>query len=363
MKILVVDAWLPTPDRDSASLRMVNLLRILCEFGEVTFAADDFAARRSGLDKVQSLGVSVVVPPEPAQGHLERCGQAYQVIFLSREPVAEKYVTRARKTAPKARLVFDTTDLHYVRAFRGAKVTGKLNLLRQAMETKQAELAVMRQADATLVVSTVERDILENDCPEARVHIVSNIHEVSGAGRPFAQRAGIVFVGAFAHHPNQDAVEFFCRDILPRVRETLANAPITIIGRQPPNWLRAMNGEHFHVMEHVRDLAPILDACRLTIAPLRYGAGVKGKVLTSMSYGVPVTATSVAAEGIPVVNWRDMLIADEPGSFAGAVDELYRDEKLWNTISENGRAIVARYFSPEVAREALAELFEQLGLQ
>ncbi len=296
MNLLVVDAWLPTPDIDSASLRMCNLLQLLREFGEVTFAADDFAARRSGWKAIQGLDVRVVTPPSSVQEHLEQSGRTYDAIFLSRADVARAYLSMARQYAPQARILFDTTDLAYLRGLRGAKMTGNRNLLRQAVEIKATELAVMRAADMTLVVSTAGQKILARDCPEARVRIVSNIHDVYRSTRSFQKRHGIVFIGAFPHHPNTDAMEFFCTDILPHVRERLSDTKFTIVGIRPPGWLRAMQSEHFVVTDWVPDIAPLLNECRVTMAPLRYGAGVKGKVLLSIGYGVPVVGTSIAAD-------------------------------------------------------------------
>jgi glycosyltransferase involved in cell wall biosynthesis len=360
LRLLVVDAWLPTPDRDSASLRMFNLLQLLREFGDITFAAEDFASRRSGLNALQNLGVCVVIPPVSVKEHLERFGNVYNAIFLSRVNVAEAYLAIARQFAPQARIVFDTTDLAYIRGFRGAKVTHNKNLLRQALEIKQIELAVMRAADMTLVVSTAEQEILARDCPEARVRIVSNIHDVYHSTRTFAERHGIVFIGAFPHHPNVDAIQFFCKDILLRLRERLGDAKITVVGSQPPEWLQDMHSEHFIVAHRIPDIAPLLNECRVSMAPLRYGSGVKGKVLLSMGYGVPVVGTSIAAEGIPVMTRREMLIADDVMSFAEALNEVYRDELIWNTLAQKGKEVVAKYFSRDVARSALTSLLREL---
>ena len=112
----------------------------------------------------------------------------------------------------------------------------------------------------------------------------------------------------------------------------------------------------------VADLVPYLNRSRLSIAPLRYGAGVKGKVLTSMSHGLPVVLSSPAAEGIPVVDGRDALVADDPVDFRDRIVELYRDEQLWSELSANGLALVARRFSLTTARRQLRHLFGQLGL-
>lgn len=357
MNILVIDAWLPTPDRDSASLRMFHLLELLREFGAVTFAADDLYARDSGLEAVEQLGVRVV--KNSIAEHLAE--NFYDTIFLSRAPVAEKYLPLVKQYAPRAKIIFDTTDLHYVRMFRGAQVMNNKMLLRRALEMKRTELELMRAADVTLVVSAAEQEMLARECPTARVQILSNILDVQPPAQLFAERDGILFIGAFPHRPNEDAMQFFCADILPRVRARLGNVKITIVGSQPPEWLQKLHAENFIVAGHVPNIAPPLHQTRLTVAPLRYGAGVKGKVLQSMSYGVPVVATPIAAEGIPAQHRRAILIANDAEAFADAVRELYGDEALWHTLAQNGARVVQEHFSRDAARNVLTNLFSDLS--
>jgi glycosyltransferase involved in cell wall biosynthesis len=277
--------------------------------------------------------------------------------------VASRYMQVVRQAAPQAAVIFDTTDLHFLRGFRGAKVTGKINLMRSALLAKRDELAVARQADCTLVVSPVEKTILEEECPGIPVHVVSNIHTAYGSRQPFSERSGIIFVGSFPHHPNIDGMAYFYEGIYPLLKAKLPDVKITIIGSDPPAWLKQARTDHFIVTDYVPDIAPYFDHCRLSIAPLRYGAGVKGKVLLSMGYGVPVVASSIAAEGIPVVNGRDMLIADTPESFGEAIIELYNNEALWDQMSANGLKIIDQHFSFAAARQALVNLLDCLGLK
>ena len=152
-----------------------------------------------------------------------------------------------------------------------------------------------------------------------------------------------------------------CRD--PLLKAKLPDVKITIIGSGPPEWLKQAGTGQFIVTDYVSDITPYFNHCRLSIAPLRYGAGVKGKVLLSMGYGVPVVASSIAAEGIPVVNGRDMLIAGTPESFGEAIIELYNNEALWDQMSANGLEIIDRHFSFTAARQALMNLFDRLGLK
>lgn len=370
LSILVIDVWMPTPDRDSASLRIVNLLSVLEGMaGQVTFGVGDPPDWRPAdtwqpsIQPFHHTKIELLEGHAAIETHLKQQGQVYDVVILSRLSVASRYMQIVRQAAPQAAVIFDTTDLHFLRGFRGAKVTGKVNLMRSALLAKRDELAIARQADCTLVVSPVEKAILEEECPGIPVHVISNIHTIYGSRRPFSERQGIIFVGSFPHHPNIDGMAYFYEAIYPLLKAKLPDVKITIIGSDPPEWLKQAGTDHFIVTDYVPDIAPYFNHCRLSIAPLRYGAGVKGKVLLSMGYGVPVVASSIAAEGIPVVNGHDMLIADTPERFGEAIIELYTDEALWSQMSANGLEIIARHFSFATARQALMNLFDRLGLE
>lgn len=367
---MVIDIWMPTPDRDSASLRIVNLLSILVQIaGKVTFGVGDTPHWRNS-EKWKSSGqqiqyklIELLEGHTAIEEHLKEQGQEYDVVILSRLRVASRYIQAVRQSAPQAAVIFDTTDLHFLRGFRGAKVTGKFNLMESALLAKRDELSLARQADCTLVVSPVEKSILEEECPGVPVHILSNIHRVYGSRQSFFEREGIIFIGSFRHHPNVDGMSYFYESIYPILKPKLPDVKITIIGSDPPEWLKRASTEYLIVTDYIQDIAPYFNHCRLSIAPLRYGAGVKGKVLLSLGYGVPVVASSIAAEGIPVANGIDMLIADTPESFSEAIVELYHNESLWAQMSANGLEIIAQHFSFTAARQALVNIFDSMGLK
>lgn len=367
--ILIIDVWMPNPDRDSASLRIVNLLSILEQVAsQVTFGVGDPPSWRnsekwqSSSQLFQSTTIKLLKGHAAIENHLKQEGRKYDVVILSRLSMASRYIQTVRQSAPQSVVIFDTTDLHFLRGFRGAKVTGKVNLMKSALLAKRDELSIVRQADCTLVVSPVEKSILEEECPGIPVHVLSNIHTIYGPQQSFSGRSGLIFVGSFPHHPNVDGMAYFYKEVYPILKPRLPDVKITIIGSDPPEWLKRASTDHFIVTDYIPDIAPYFNHCRLSIAPLRYGAGVKGKVLLSMGYGVPVVASSIAAEGIPVVNGRDMFIADTPESFSNAIVETYQNEALWNQMSANGLEIVAKHFSFDAARQALIKLFDRLNL-
>lgn len=362
-RVLVIDAHTPEPDQDSGSLRLCYLFDCFQQLGYgVSFFADNrgYAGRYSS--ELQNAGIEVLYNPWIAslQDFFQERGADFDYIMISRHYVAVNYISLIQKYCPRARFIFDTVDLHYLREQRLAELEDSLPLKRVAAQTRRSELAVIRQADATLVVSPIEAEVLAADAPGARVHVISNIHRVSGRGADFSARKDIFFVGGFQHPPNVDAVQWFVGSIWPLVHQQLPGIRFHLIGSKATEKVRALqgNGVVFHGFVH--DLQPWLDGCRLAVAPLRYGAGVKGKVNLSMSHGQPVVATPMAAEGLHATDGEDVLIAGTAAEFAAAVVRLYQDESLWNRLSAAGLENIRRHFSVERARENLAKVLSEL---
>jgi O-antigen biosynthesis protein len=369
-ELLVVYSHILTPDVDGGSLRMLNLISLLMEMSiRVTFVPDHPAAEHASDPQIQpriarlrQAGVRVLTAPEIASvdDHLLREGSRYAIVLLSGSVyIAAKHVNSVRRHAPQAALWFDTLDLAHVREYRHARLLRNRPAIERALKTKKLELAVAAQADCTLVVSTVERQQLEQSLPGVRVREISNIHRVYGSATPFEQRRGLVFMGAFQHLPNLDAVEFFCGQVLPLLRADLPGMTLKIIGADPPAAVRALAAADVEITGHIADLASVYNTCRLSIAPLRFGAGVKGKVLLSLGYGVPVVGTHIAAEGSYMVDGENMRIADTPVGLANAIMEVYTQESVWNRLSENGLTTVQQHFSFDAARRQLHALLYQ----
>jgi len=361
--ILVIDACTPTPDHDSGSLRMYNLLVILRTLSyKVTFVPDNLRLVHPYVDNLQASGVEVLYGPyvRSVEHHLRERGPEYDVVVLSRIDVAQKHLDLVRGYAPQASVVFDTVDLHFVREFREAELRDNPLLMQKARIRKNQELEVAKEADITLVVSPEEKAVLERECDRLRVHVVPNIHENRSSPRPFGERQHILFMGGFNHPPNVDAVHFFVREIFPRVKKTLTHAKLYIVGSAPPSSIQKLARDDILVTGYVADPTRYFESMKLSVAPIRYGAGLKGKVTMSLSFGVPVVATPIAAEGTHLVHSVSALIVDTPAEFAEAVESLYSNEDLWNRLSTNGRDIVAKYFSVEAVTKDVEEIFGQL---
>ncbi len=361
-RVLVIDATTPQPDQDSGSLRLSNILQLLLDDGcAVTFFADNRAYVERYSAALQQMGVEVLWHPwlaDPVAWFAEN-GKRYGVVFVSRHYIACQYVSLVRANAPKAKLIFDTVDLHYLREQRAAELAQDETLVRTAAQTRDAELKLVRDCDLTLVVSPVEKALLEREIPGAKVAILSNVHAVPGCRRAYAQREGILFVGGYQHPPNVDAATWFAREIFPLVRRELPDVQFHLVGSKATPEVKALGElEGVDFIGYAPDIEPYLDGCRIAVAPLRYGAGVKGKVNMSMSYGQPVVATPVAVEGMFAEPGRDVLVASDAADFAAKVIAAYQDEVLWNTLSEHGAANVREHFSFEAALAALRRIVD-----
>ncbi len=355
-RVLVVDNYMITPDRESGSLRMLNLFRLLQRLGyQVTFAAANLEAPQPYVADLQRQGIEVLYRPyvRSLDEHLSILGQRYDLVILSRADAASQAMESARRHCPRARIIFDTVDLHFLRESRLAALVGDLGMRLLAETRKRQELNLMRQADLTWVVSEVERDLLALEAPEVQVQVVSNIHQIFGSANPPAARRDLLFIGAFSHPPNRDAVCFFCDAVMPLLRSRLPDVRFKVIGADPPPEVRARAGRDIEILGHVPDVAPFFASCRLSVAPLRYGAGVKGKINQSLAYGVPVVATSIAVEGMHLIDGESVLIADTPEDLAEAVIRLYQDDTLWERLSQAGLAVMERHFSFAAAERAV----------
>ncbi len=365
-RMLIIDACTPTPDQDSGSVDMVNYLRILIDLGyRITFIPESNLLHYGRYtDALQAMGVECIYHPyiRSVKSFLSDRGGELDAVMLVRGPTAFSHIDAVRANCPNAKIIFNTVDLHYLRERRRAELETGRPESAEARRHRQMELHVIDRADATIVISPVERDLLEVEAPGAQVHVIPLLREIPGRGPGFRQRAGIVFVGGFRHPPNVDAVIWFCREIWPLIRARLPELELSIVGSHMVPEVDALAGQGIRVLGFVEDLDPIFGAARLSVAPLRYGAGQKGKVVTSLGYGVPCVLTTVAAEGLGLAEHEGTVRADGPAEIAAAVVELYGDPERWERLSDGGLASVEREFSVASNRSRIGDLLRGLGL-
>jgi GT2 family glycosyltransferase/glycosyltransferase involved in cell wall biosynthesis len=364
--ILVIDHHLPMPDRDSGSLRMFQILKILHRLGHrVTFLPDNLADMPPYTRELQKRGIQVVHHPyvKKVRDYLISHGPMFDVVVLSRCDFARKHIADVRLHAPQSCIIFDTVDLHHLREQREAQLTQDPDVRRKAQERQLLEDYLIKEADETWVVSPIEQQMLQENWPHKSIQLVSNIVDVTGPVTPFALRRDWLFIGGFQHRPNIDAVLFFVEEIYPLVRDRLPDTKFYIIGDKAPPEIVALASDRIIVAGLQRNVRPFFDSVRLSVAPLRFGAGIKGKINQSMAFGVPVVATSIAVEGMKLTDHEHVLVADKPQDFARALIELYESEELWKRLSQNGISKTQELYSTDAAREKLEFLFSDRHLK
>ena len=371
MNLLVIDAKILTPTQDGRSVRMLNLLKIIMEFGiNVTFVGSKIASwppfdetLSEDIARMEAAGIQVLRQPttESVEEHLEGYGKQYDVVLLSGLFVTDRHLPQVQALAPQAKIIYDTVDLVHIREFRQAKLMRNAVHLQKALRLKAAEIRLANMADTTIVISNHERDVLAELAEQAKLVVVSNIHEVMPTQTPFEQRHDILFVGGFQHRPNEDAIVQFVDTTMPLLRETCPGINLIIIGSAPTDAVRALASDDIKVLGHVEHLRPYFEKVRMSIAPLRFGAGVKGKVLASMGFGVPTVISPIAAEGMDVRHKVNTLIADTPEAFSRSVQSLYYDKQLWNSLATEGLKHIRDYFSVDAARQQLRQLFTDIS--
>lgn len=349
--ILVADYRIPRADVSAGERATVGILKDLRALGfEVTFLAKDMAPSPARAADLQQAGITVITQAagyETAAQYIERQGAAFGTFYLIRVDVAEALLAAVRQAAPQARVIFHAPDLYFLREMRAADLAQDNTARQRAMSTQHRELAVMRQCDQVVVVSPAEVPVLRPVLPDTPITVFPVLYApVAPAPADFDARRHVFFLGGFAHLPNINAAQWFATEVWPLVHRQLPDVEFHIVGAEAPPSVIALGtlpGVRF--VGYVPTLDPVLESMRVGVAPLRYGAGIKGKVATAMAHGVPVVATACAAEGMFMLDERDILIRDDPQAFAEQVLRLYRDESEWTRFSKAGQDFVLEHNS------------------
>jgi glycosyltransferase involved in cell wall biosynthesis len=356
--ILWIDHTIPDVNRDAGSVRAIALMEIATELGcEIVFASD-ISVKDDNPSCLVDIGVEICESIEVAVQHLNI---KYDFVWISRINVIHKHYEYIKIHLPKAKIIFDTVDLHGLRMLRESGfINNQVNRLQAAKKTLQNEIHYAEVSDSTLVVSEFEFGLLKDFGISDKVTVVSTVHSPTSNPPIFASTKGLVFIGGFNHQPNVSAVNWFVECVWPLLPNSIKDQGFTIAGSNMPDQiLRLSNGQIFP-LGWVKDSGEIVKQHRVSIAPLRYGAGVKGKVGEAFAAGVPVVLTGVASEGMHVVQGEHALIADNPADFAKAIERLYLDEQLWYQLQASALRLIETYFSKAETKTKLEVLFLNL---
>lgn len=362
-RLLFVDHYVPLFDRDAGSRATLQYLELLVQMGYlITFMPDNFVAYQPYTERLQQMGVEVLYG---AWYHwhwkrwLRENARHFDYVILSRPHVARKYIQAIRNRS-QARIIYFGHDLHYVREARHHEVTGDKASLAEARRWKKVELALMDEVDAAYFFSDYEIQELRRERPDATLRQIplfftDGTRTASLPPPAFEDKDGLLFVGSFTHQPNVDAVMWFTREVMPRILGHLPGLVFTVVGPEAPKEVMRLVSSSVVLAGAVSDeeLSVRYRRARLVVAPLRFGAGVKGKIIQAMEHDVPVVTTTIGAEGIPEAVLA-LSIADDADGFADSVVRLYTDAKAWDASVLGGRQVLSRHFSFTAARDVMS---------
>jgi len=378
-RVLIAERRIPTPDINASSLRLMSLLRLIADEGwEITFLSADSRDRYgfvlSNVDgqlpsyerDLSTLGVRVLYGRDEAVAHLAEEGGSYRAAILSTPDVMYAFAPIVRAYMPVAFLIYDIDDLQWLRLARQAAVEQDEAVNLRATRAWQMDVVNLAAADRVTVVTDAEGKRILDRSPNLKITVLPTVHAPSAASAGPKNRKGLLFIGHYNHAPNRDAVRHFVHDIMPLLRAKLGGVEFTMLGSAMSEEQVALGSSDVRAVGYVADPTAYFDVARVFVAPLRFGAGMKGKIGQSLGLGLPVVTTKIGAEGMGLEAGKHVLIADGAESFADAVLRLCIDDHLWLSLSRAGREHVRRHFSPAAiaprVRELLALAEEQAML-
>ena len=318
---LFVDDRVPDPTFDAGSVALLSHIRAAQALGyDCSFIASRLPPSEQDQARLAALGITCLMPPvfTGPEEALKRLGTGLEVVYLHRLNNAESYAALTRAFAPTATLIWSIADLASLRLHRQANVERRPELDRAATHIEVRENMCAWISDHVLTHSPVEAELLERVVPTADVNVVPWAVPVRPRPRQKTQKPIIAFVAHFGHAPNTDAAKWLILDIFPRLKKRVPDLVCRLIGSAMPHAVHMLAEEGVEIIGHVPNLETALADVSLCVAPLRYGAGIKGKVLEAWSVGLPMVMTPIAAEGLvdrddPI--WRKA-VADTAENFA-----------------------------------------------
>lgn len=365
-RVLFIDYAPPRADKDAGSYAALQEMRLVQSLGyKVTFVSTNMAHLGKYTEDLQKSGVEVIYAPfyMNAGEYLDQHATDFDAFYITRYYVAQAVLEQIRRLAPKARVLFNNADLHFLRELRAAKSQDDAGKLERARQTRTEEIDVIRNVDVVLSYSDVEHSVIQAYTDgQSTVVRCPWVVDVPDAIPAFRTRKGLSFLGSFRHHPNSEGVQWFVRNIMPRLVARNPSAHLTIYGSGMGDDIRALQTDNVEARGFVENTADAYDPHRVFIAPLLSGAGIKGKVLSALSRGIPCVISPLAAEGIGLRSGHDCIIAERPEDWVDAIHLLGSDDILWETLSQNARSYMHNSFSFQRGREQMRAAFEAAEL-
>ena len=364
MKILIISSYIPMPDRASGELRFYTLLKLIAELHQVTLCPFNLKWQNKGMgetvtkcyiEKLENINIRLGSTDVLATLRNEQ----FDLVIFEFYHDVHSYMDFVRFYQPQARVLIDSVDIHYNRLFSKAILTGKLSDFEDAETVKQQELVAYQQADLIIAVTEDDGLILKKDAPYTKIGILPNIHRIPEFIMHQPPYNKLLFVGTFNHEPNIDAALYFCDEIFPLLLEMNSNFTLEVIGPNPPESVQALQSDKIFIRGFVESLDEYYRKAHISVAPLRFGAGMKGKIGEALSFGLPVVTTEIGAEGFGLSPGENILVAKTSLDFAKLILQLSQDNQLYKKLSTNGYNFIKDNYSEEATRARLSKLINQ----
>jgi len=372
LDLLVIGEWLPAPDRQAGLLRLFRLLEILAARYRVHFVTCKI------LDQISNYGINAVAGYEAG---LQKLGitvhygdhyvlnrvlhrNRFAIVLFEHYRFAEPYIDQVRLLQPQARTVIDTIDISFERLLSKARATGKRSDLKAARREKVAELAVYRRCDVVIAISDQDKATLLREDSNLTVEVIPLIIHAPELRSPRigssanGSSCSLLFVANFEHTANVDAILLFCATIFPGIKAAIPHARLKLVGNGPPEAVRNLANKDVEVLGFVPDISPYYANSDISVAPLTWGGGLKGKVAEAMGYGLPVVATSIAIDGFGLHPGEDVVLGDTPAEFISGVVKLHEDRSYYERISANGWKFVDANYSLNAVKTRVDTVFQ-----
>jgi glycosyltransferase involved in cell wall biosynthesis len=350
-----IDDTVPTPNQDAGSNVALDHMRILTKLGyKVTFLpADNMAKIDPYTRNLQKIGIECLYYPTfwSVEEVFRKTAVKPDVVYLHRHTNASKYANMVRNYFPGCRLLYCVADLHFLRMERQAALQGDSSVAAAAQ--RAVEMAAVKAVDCVIVHSPVEAAVLREFDSRLSIGVVPWTVALHPTRLAFEDRSGTAFVGSYGHPPNDDGIQYLISDILPLVHRRIPDCTTYLVGSHMPREILNLNLPGLRPLGFVSALANILHKLRCTIAPLRFGAGIKGKVLESFAHGLPCIMSEVAAEGLELSDELAWLVARSPSEFGDKISQLHEDRALNDRLSQAGLEYIAERNNAGVVQRAL----------
>ena len=364
--LLIIGQTFPEPTTTAAGGRMLQLIEMFTSHGYgITFASSASSSEKSF--NLNSIGVTtqqIVINDSSFDDFVRQLNPT--LVLFDRFITEEQFAWRVTQSCPKALKILDTEDLHFLRkarqqALKDATDVKDANLF---TETAKREIASILRCDLSLIISEFEMKLLTDTfavSKEILYYLPFMVTKLPDSGNfpEFEQRTNFMTIGNLLHGPNVDSVLYLKKEIWPLIKKQLPQAQLYIYGNYAPQHILELHNQKqgFYIMGWADSVAHVMQKARVCLAPLRFGAGLKGKLLDAMLYGTPGVTTSIGAEGM----YGDLLtpgvIADTPESFAEHSVAIYSDKIKWQQNAQRGVEIIkARYNGKAIAKDFMTHL-------